>query len=186
MNKLFSPKRITVTAVCIALCSILPPAFHSLGLGSALSPMHIPVLLCGMVCGWACGLICGIAGPILSSLLTGMPGTTMLVSMVPELMAYGLCTGLLMQLVHTKKLYADLYISLAGAMILGRIVGGIAKALFYMGTGTPFSLALWVSSYFTGSIPGIVCHLILIPLLVITLTKARLIPVRYPKEPVHE
>ena len=29
-------------------------------IGSALSPMHIPVLLCGFICGWPYGLIVGL------------------------------------------------------------------------------------------------------------------------------
>lgn len=172
-------KKICITAICLALCCVLPTAFHSLGLGTAFSPIHIPVLLCGLVCGGSFGAICGIAGPILSSLVTGMPGATMLVSMVPELIAYGLVSGLLMQFVHTGKLIPDLYISLGTAMVLGRVAGGIAKALFYMGTGESFSLAIWVSSYFVSALPGIICHLILIPILVVTLMKAHLIPKRY-------
>ena len=67
------------------------------------------------------------------------------------------------------------------AMLLGRIAGGIASALFYMGNGGSFGIAMWASSYVIGSFPGIICHLILIPLLVLTLTKAKIIPARYPK-----
>ena len=35
-------------------------------------------LLCGIVCGGGYGLLCGILGPILSSLLSGMPPMMML------------------------------------------------------------------------------------------------------------
>lgn len=174
-------KRICISAACIALCCVLPGAFHSVGLGTAFSPLHIPVLLCGIVCGPVYGLLCGIAGPVLSSVITSMPGAQMLVSMVPELVTYGLITGLGMKLVHTGKVHADLYLSLGIAMVAGRIVGGIAKALFYMGSGEAFTLAIWASSYFVSTLPGIICHLILIPLLVLTLTKARVIPARYSK-----
>lgn len=174
-----STKKICISAVCVALCCVLPTAFHSLGLGTAFSPMHIPVLLCGMVCGGMYGAICGIIGPILSSIITGMPGTTMLISMVPELLTYGLATGLMMKYVRTGKVPADVYAALAAAMVLGRIVGGIAKALFYMGSGEPFTLAIWASSYFVASVPGIIAHLILIPVLVAALMKSRIIPKRY-------
>lgn len=179
MDKMSNVKKICVTAVCIALCCVLPTLFHSIGLGTAFSPIHIPVLLCGIVCGGSYGLICGLVGPILSSVITGMPGAAMLVSMVPELIAYGLAAGLIMGFVHTGKLYADLYLSLGTAMILGRVIGGIAKALFYMGTGEAFTLTLWASSYFITTLPGIICHLILIPVLVVMLMKARVIPKRY-------
>ncbi len=174
-----SIKKICVTAIMIALCCILPTMFHLAGLGTAFSPMHIPVLLAGLICGGWYGLCCGVIGPVLSSILTGMPGATMLISMIPELITYGLVTGLMMRYVRTGKLTADLYISLSTAMLAGRVVGGIAKALFYMGTGEAFTLAVWASSYFVTSLPGIICHLILVPLLVMALHRAKLIPARY-------
>ena len=179
MTNLTSTKKICITAVCLALCCILPMAFHSIGLGSALSPMHIPVLLCGIVCGGLPGLACGIVGPILSSVLTGMPPVPMLIRMIPELAVYGLATGLMMNYIRTGKHLADLYISLGIAMVLGRIAGGIASAFFFMGNGEGYSIAIWASSYFVTAVPGIVAHLILVPVLALTLTKAGVIPKRY-------
>lgn len=184
MKQILSVKQACITAVCIALCCVLPIAFHAVGLGSTFSPMHIPVLLCGMVCGWGCGVVCGIAGPLLSSVVTGMPGATGMIFMVPELIVYGLATGLLMKFVRTGKLFGDLYLSLAGAMLLGRVAGGIVSAVFYLGKGQPFGIAMWASSYLLGTLPGIVCHLILIPALVLALMKAKLIPARYPASQV--
>lgn len=179
--KMSPVKQITVTAACIALCYVLPMVFHATGLGSILSPMHIPVLLCGLICGGLNGLICGIAGPILSSVLSGMPSATGLIFMVPELAVYGLVSGLAMRLIRTGKLFGDLYVSLLIAMVLGRVAGGIASACFYMGSGEAFTLAVWVSSYFLGTLPGIICQLILIPLLIAVLVRSRLIPNRYPQ-----
>ena len=181
MKTMSSAKRMTVTAVCIALSCVLPTAFHAVGLGTALSPIHIPALLCGLICGPVYGAVCGLVGPILSSLITSMPGAAMLPSMVPELITYGLAAGLLINLVRTGKTTADLYISLGAAMLLGRIVGGIAKALVFMGSGKAFTLALWVSGYFVATLPGIACHLILIPVLYYALMRAKLIPGRYEK-----
>lgn len=176
-----SAKRITLCAVCIALCYALPIAFHSVGLGSALSPMHIPVLLCGLVCGGGSGLICGIVGPILSSVLSGMPPMTMLVRMLPELCVYGLTGGLAMKYIRTGNSAADVYISQIIAMIAGRIVGGIATAIFFTVTSGVYSLGLWVTSYFVEAVPGIVAHLVLVPVLVLSLQKAKLTPRRYAK-----
>lgn len=181
MTKISSVKRITVTAVCVALCCVLPMAFHAVGLGTTFSPIHIPSLLCGLICGPVYGALCGFVGPLLASVITGMPGPAVLPSMVPELMAYGLVAGLLMRFVRTGKTTADLYISLGAAMVLGRVVGGAAKALVYMGNGEAFTLAVWVSGYFVATLPGIVCHLILIPVLYYTLVRAKLIPGRYGK-----
>lgn len=174
-----SVKRLCVTAVCLALCVVLPMAFHSVGLGSALSPMHIPVLLCGVVCGGWYGLACGIVGPVLSSALTGMPGIPMLVRMIPELAVYGLATGLAMKYIRSGKYLADLYISLGLAMVLGRIAGGISSAFFFLGSGEAYSIAAWASGYFVTALPAIAVHLILVPVLAMTLTKAGVIPKRY-------
>ena len=178
-----SIKRICICAICTALCYVLPIAFHTVGLGSVLSPMHIPVLLCGLVCSGFYGGFCGIAGPILSSVLSGMPPATMLITMLPELFVYGLVAGLMMKRVRTGKYLTDLYISLGTAMVLGRIAAGIAKALFItlFVTGDTFTIGLWLSSYFVGAVPGIAAHLILVPLLAVTLTKAKIIPSPYSK-----
>ena len=173
-----STKKICISAVCIALCYALPVAFHTIGLGTVFSPMHLPVLLCGLICGWACGAVCGIAGPVLSSMLTGMPAGVMLIYMIPELCVYGLCAGLLMKRIRTGRLYLDLYLALIPAMLLGRVAGGAARALFYLSTAQPYSLALWVGAYFVETMPGAVLQLIVLPALVVMLEKASLIPGR--------
>ena len=181
MKQMTSPKRITLCAVCIALCYVLPIAFHGIALGSILSPMHIPVLLCGLVCGGGYGFICGVIGPVVSHLLSGMPPLMMLARMIPELCVYGLVGGIAMKYIRTGRNAADVYVSLILAMIAGRIVGGIATAIFYTVTSGVYSIALWATSYFVESVPGIVAHLIIVPALVLTLQKARLIPARYTK-----
>ena len=126
-NKLSHIKCLTFTAVCLALCVVLPLALHAIpDAGTLLSPMHLPVLLCGLICGWPYGLICGLLGPVLSSAITGMPPAAYMPPMIVELAVYGFVSGLLMQLICTKNLYADMYISLLVAMLLGRIVAGAA------------------------------------------------------------
>jgi len=175
-------KKITLCAICIALCVVLPTAFHVFGpVASVLSPMHIPVLLCGLVCGWPFGAFCGIAGPLLSSMITSMPPAAALVHMLPELCVYGLASGLLAKLVRTGNVYGDIYCALAPAMLLGRIVGGVARTLFMLGNGQAYTLALWAGTYLVEAIPGIILHLILVPALVLALTRAGLVPARYPK-----
>ena len=130
-----SIKKICLCAICTALCYVLPLAFHPLVMGTALSPMHIPVLLCGLLCGWPYGAFCGVVGPLLSSLLSGMPPAAMLLYMIPELCVYGLFSGLLLKWFRTGHAYADLYLALVPAMLLGRIAGGIARAIFYLPSG---------------------------------------------------
>ena len=175
--KLSNVKRLTITALSIALCVVLPIAFHVIpNAGAVMLPMHIPVLLCGLICGWQYGLLCGILGPLVSSLVTGMPPAAILPGMIVECGMYGCVGGLLMERIRTGSLYADLYLSLPIAMLAGRVISGIVKAVIL----TPgLSFAAWATASFVTALPGISIQLILIPTLVVALTRAGLIPARY-------
>lgn len=172
-------KTLVLAALFLALAYVLPFFTGNIPqIGSMLLPMHIPVLLCGLVCGWPYGLVTGLLGPLLSSIITGMPPAAMLPSMMVECGVYGLVTGLMMRFIRTKNGLADLYISIVLAMILGRTVAGLAKAIIFTPGTAPFA---WVTTSLVAGIPGIVIQLILMPLVILALTRARLIPTRYPK-----
>ncbi len=177
MKRLYSLYHFVATAICIALCCVLPFIFHAIPNGGALfSPMHLPVLLCGIICGPQYGLICGLFGPLLSSILTGMPNMGYLPTMMIELAIYGLITGLVMLYLHTGNQLTDLYVSLLSAMLSGRIIAGIVQAsLFTQGS---YSLKTWISGYFISCFPAIVIQLIFIPILYVALQKAGLVPNR--------
>lgn len=175
----WSTRKLLMAAMCAALCVVLPIAFHLVAnAGTVFLPMHIPVLLCGLICGWPYGLLCGLIGPLLSSVCTGMPPVGYLPAMTLELAVYGLVTGLMMQRIRTGKLYADLYLSLGTAMLCGRVLSGVAKALLFAPGKT--TLAAWAVGSFVTALPGIVIQLALIPTLVVALEKAGLLPGRYP------
>lgn len=177
MKTLSYIKKAILAAACIALCVVLPMAFHSIpNAGGIYLPMHIPVLLCGLICGAPFGLLCGLAGPLLSSLLTGMPAAPMLPGMLVELAAYGLLTGLMMRLIRTRFLGLDLYLSLITALLGGRLLSGVCKALLF--ARGSYSLRAWVTGSFILSWPGLVIQLILIPALYLALERSRLIPSR--------
>ena len=180
MNTVSHIKRITFTAVCLALCVVLPLALHMIpDAGSVISPMHIPVLLCGLICGWPYGLSCGLLAPVISSAITGMPPAAYMPPMIVELAVYGFVAGLLFQMIRTKNLLADMYISLLSAMLLGRIVAGAARALIFAAGN--YSMTVWFTSYFVTALPGIVIHLVVVPVIFLALTQAHLIPKRYYK-----
>lgn len=180
MKKMSVVKKSILTAVCIALCYVVPLLFHGVqNAGRVFLPMHLPVFLCGLLCGWPYGLLCGVAGPALSSVLTQMPSVAMLPSMMLELAVYGAVAGLMMQLVHTKNTYADLYISQITALVCGRVIAGLAQALIFA-RGT-YSITAWVSGYVVTSWPGTLIQLVLLPSVVFALMKAHLVPERYPK-----
>ena len=173
-------KKSIITAACIALCYVIPLMFHGIqNAGSIFCPMHIPVFICGLICGWQYGLLCGIAGPALSSALSGMPPVAILPSMMVELAAYGTAAGLMMKLVRTKSTYADLYISLIVAIVCGRVLAGLAKALIF--ARGSYSMSAWIAGSVVTSWPGTVIQLVFIPTIVFALMKSHLIPERYPK-----
>ena len=179
MKEMSVVKKSIITAVCLGLCVVLPQAFHAIpNAGSTYLPMHIPVLLCGLICGWPFGLLCGLAGPALSTLFTGMPPVAYLPPMLVECAVYGLMAGLMMKVIRTGKIYVDLYASLIIAMLSGRIVAGLAKALIFAKGN--ITMGAWATSYFVTSLPGILIQIVLIPTIVFALMKARLIPLRYP------
>jgi len=181
MSQMSHLRKSVTTAMLIAVCVVLPMAFHMIpyGLaGRALLPMHIPVLLAGLICGPAFGLIAGIAGPILSHIFTGMPPQGIMQSMVIELGVYGFVSGLMITYVRTKRVSFDLYIALIVAMLAGRVVAGTVQALFLF-DGT-YLIGMWVSAYFAYALPGIIIQLAFIPSVVIALERERVIPNRYP------
>lgn len=170
-------KKLTLASVCIAMCVVLPIAFHSVpNGGSIFLPMHIPVLICGMLCGWPYGLLCGLMGPLLSSMITGMPPAAMLPAMMVECGTYGAVSGLVLKFLRSGKLYVDLYVALVAAMIAGRVISGIAKALIF---SPGMAMSAWVTASFVTALPGIVIQLVFLPGVVAMLMKARVIPQRY-------
>lgn len=168
-------KDLVSAALCVALGLIVPQVFHLIpfvgavpNLGGVFLPMHIPVLLCGFLCGWRYGAACGAIVPLLSSVVTGMPVLwPQGVSMVFELAVYGLVTGLLY-----RGMNKNVYLSLVAAMIAGRAVSGIAKAVLFGMAGKPFGMAAFLSGAFTMAVPGIILQLVLVPVLVVALEKA--------------
>jgi len=171
---MFKTKKLVITALLIALGIVLPVALHSIpNAGSIFLPMHIPVLLCGLMLGWQYGLACGVLTPVLSSLITGMPPFAYLPSMVFELAAYGLVAGLLIKYVRTKSKIANTYIALIGAMLAGRVLFGLLNALIFRFGA--YSLSIWLAGAFVTALPGILIQLIIIPVLILAIEKAKLI-----------
>lgn len=166
-----SVKNLIIAALCVALGLVLPSVFHLLGSGSVFLPMHIPVLLCGLICGWRYGALCGFIVPLLSSILTGMPPLFPVApAMMLELAAYGALTGLLY-----RKLGQNIYVSMLGAMLAGRIVSGVANVVLMGVAGRPYGLSAFLTASFVTSLPGIAIQLISIPLLVVSFQRAGLI-----------
>ena len=167
-------RKMTYSALYLAIAIVLPFLTGQIPeIGSILSPMHIPVLLCGFVCGWPWGVAVGFIAPLLRSVLFGMPPMLTAVAMTFELGTYGLLSGLLYK-VLPKKTWS-VYAALISAMIAGRVVWGLARWLIAGLQNTNFTSALFIAGAVTSAIPGIILHIVLIPIMVIALDRTNLV-----------
>ncbi|NLC47498.1 MAG: ECF transporter S component [Firmicutes bacterium] len=150
------------TALLLALGVLLPRIFHSVRLGRAFLPMHLPALLAGLLLGPGSGLIVGVLTPLLSTLFTGSPPPAIAVPMLVELGAYGLAGGLLYQ-----KRRLNVYLSLVLAIVCGRLVYGLFGATLLPLLGfDPIPVFYLFTAGLLEAIPGLVLQLVVIPLIV--------------------
>lgn len=167
-------RKLVFSAMFLTLCMVLPYLTGQIPqIGSALSPMHIPVFLCGFVCGWPWAMAVGAIAPLLKHFALGpMPPLLTAIAMTFELAAYGAVSGLMYKLLPRKKW--AIYASLVTAMMAGRLVWGCVKFIMagLQHTTFPFS-AFWAGAV-ANAIPGIILHIVLIPLLVMALERAHL------------
>ena len=165
-------QKLAIAALCLALCMVLPFLTGQIPeIGSMLCPMHIPVLLCGFLCGPAWAVVVGATAPLLRFILFGMPPLFPTgVAMCVELATYGAVSGILYQLLPKKPV--NIYVSLIVAMLAGRIVWGIVQVVLMGLQGSSFTWTAFIASAFTQAIPGIILHIVLIPLIVLALQKA--------------
>ncbi|MBD9196072.1 MAG: ECF transporter S component [Clostridiales bacterium] len=167
-------RHLVYAAVCLALCMLLPFLTGQIPqIGSALSPMHIPVLLAGFLCGPWWAMAVGFVAPMLRHVWLGMPPLITAIAMSFELAAYGLFSGLLYRLLPKKTV--NIYVSLIGAMILGRIVWGIAMMVISGVSGSAFTWSAFIAGALLNAVPGIILHIVLIPILVMALKRAKVL-----------
>jgi len=174
MKKL-SVRKLVLSGLFIALGLVMPFLTGQIpSVGSRLLPMHIPVLLCGFVCGWPYGLIVGFIVPLFRSVLFGMPPMVpTAVAMAFELAAYGFAAGISYKLLPKRHVY--IYVSLIASMIFGRIVWGIASYIIYGFIAKAFTWEVFMAGAFINALPGIVIQIVLIPVIIIALSKAKLL-----------
>ena len=168
-------KKLVYAALCLALCMVLPFLTGQIPtIGKRLSPMHIPVFLCGFLCGWPWGLAVGVIAPVLRSLLFGMPAMYPdALCMAFELATYGAVSGILYKILPRKPW--SVYVTLLIGMVAGRLVWGAAKWALLGLSGASFTFKMFLAGAVLNAVPGIVLHIILIPAIVLALEKAGLI-----------
>lgn len=166
---------VALSAMFLALAYTLPFLTGQVPqIGSMLCPMHVPVILCGFVCGAPWGLVVGFAAPLLRSLTLGMPVLfPQAVAMAFELAVYGLVSGIMYCALPKKKI--SVYLSLIIAMVAGRLVWGLVWLICTGFDPSKFGFAAFWAGAVTNAIPGIILQVIIIPVAVILLEKAKLI-----------
>ncbi len=167
---------LALSAMFLALGLVLPFVTGQIPqIGNMLLPMHIPVLLCGLICGWQYGGVVGLICPLLRFALFSKPPMPGAIAMAFELCAYGVIVGFLYG--HSKwKCVRALYRSLLIAMIGGRIVWGVARVVMLGVMKVPFSWEIFISEALLTAIPGIILQLVLIPVIMVALDRAKLVP----------
>lgn len=170
-------KNLVTAALMLALAYVLPNFTGNIPqIGSMLlphAPAHHTVRLPGRR-SW--GAAVGFIAPLLRSVLTGgyPPMFPTAIAMAFEMAAYGFVSGVLSH--HRLPLtLKGIYISLLSAMVCGRVVWGVVMAIITLG-GDGFTFAAFIAGAFTNAIPGIILQLIAVPVLVLALQKAKLVP----------
>lgn len=164
-----------LAALMLALSWLMPMlALLNPAIAKAVSPMHIPVFLCGFLCGMPWAPIVGFIAPLLRSVTSGMPALyPNALGMAFELCTYGLVTALLSRLLPRRPIFT--YVSLVTAMLAGRLVWGVASLVLYGLGGSAFTLEMFLAGAFTNAVPGIVCHIAIIPPIVLALRRAKIL-----------
>lgn len=168
-------RKITVSALMLSIGLVLPLLTGQIKeIGDTLLPMHIPVLLCSVICGWQYGMTVGLMLPFLRSFIFGMPPLfPNAVWMALELAAYGFAFGFIYYKFKARKTQ-HIYISLLSAMLFGRVIWGIAKAILLGLKGKPFGISAFIAGGFLDALPGIILQIILIPIIIIILNKSKI------------
>lgn len=171
-------KKLAVAAMLFAVGMILPFFIGQIpAIGKMLLPMHIPVLLCGFIVGWPYGALIGFLLPIVRGLVFGMPPLyPNAIAMAFEMATYGFVSGFLYSRAKWQCTRM-LYISLISAMIAGRIVWAFAEVILLGIGGNSFTWKMFISGALLNAIPGIIVQLVLIPLIMVALKRAKVVPI---------
>ena len=170
--------KLSMAALCLAMCLILPSITGGIPyIGNLISPMHIPVFLCGFLCGPVWGFAVGLTAPILRYFIFQAPMLPIAIPMMGELAVYGLSCALFYKFLPKKNI--NIYTSLIAAMIIGRFAGiGVKYVLFGIGYIEKTALSVLLESYFVTALPGIAIHLLLIPAILFALKQAKIFPLK--------
>lgn len=173
MQRTSKTTKLVYSAALLAIGMVLPFLTGQIPeIGSKLSPLHLPVLVCGFLCGWQYGLAVGFILPLLRSFIFTMPPLVpAAASMAFEMAVYGAVTGIVYQMFHGRR--GGIYIALIAAMICGRFVWGLVSVPLYGLAGKAFSWQMFLAGGFINAVPAIILQIILVPAIIMALKHAK-------------
>lgn len=171
-------RKLCFAALLLALGWLLPLLTgQNRDLGNMLSLIHIPAYLGGFLLGPWYGVLLGLLIPLSRSVIFGMPVLyPRALCMAFEMAAYGGVCGGFFHFLGNKKMkkFASIYISILPAMLLGRVIWGIGRAVCGLFSAEPFTWAAFVAGGFVTAWPGMIAQFILLPVLVMALERSGL------------
>ena len=170
-------KKLSYSAILMATGIVLPFFTGQIPeIGNMLLPMHLPVIVAGLVCGWKYGAAVGFILPLLRSLMFSRPVLyPSAIAMALELCTLAAVCGSLFALSRHSCIYS-LYRALICGILASRAVWGVAMSLLMLGGAEGFTFTAFILGAFVNSALGIFFELILVPLIMVALGKARIIP----------
>lgn len=164
----------TLSAIIAIACAVvLPQIIHTIGLvsgsnsalGEILLPMHLPIILVGFIAGPYAGTLTGLLAPVISFILTTMPGQLMLPFITIEMVCYGLAAGLI------RNAKVNSLVKVIIVQIVGRTVRAVAiLAGFYLFAGA-VAPKIILTSIAVGFV-GILIQWMVIPMIIKCISKA--------------
>lgn len=161
-------KQISLIALFIALCLLVPIVFHMVGLGKMLLPMFLPILLAGFIIKFPAATLVGLLGPWVSALVTGMP--PMFPTALSMSVEGSVTSGLASYLYHKKKL--PVWFCIIIPVIAQRAARILMLLLILPLFGLP-AKALSLAD-FAYTFPGVILQVAFVPLILKMLWKTKL------------
>ncbi|PLV58339.1 ECF transporter S component [Thermotoga sp. KOL6] len=149
-------KRLTYTAMWLAVGIALAYLFHLVNLGRMFLPLHLVAMLAGATSGAFVGGIVGAFLPLLSFLTMGMPPFPIFLFMIPEIFFYGFIPGIMKR--------SNIFLRLLIAILVGRLVYSISYYTIGLLIGIKLQPITSVILSFTTGIPGVILQFIVVPL----------------------
>lgn len=162
-------QQITLIALFIALCLLVPFLFHLVGLGKMFLPMFLPILLSGFMIKFPAATLVGLLGPWVSALVIGMP--PLFPTALSMSVEGSVTSGMASSLHHKKQL--PLWLCLIVPVIAQRVARILMLLLILPLFGLPAKALSLVD--LTYSFPGVILQLALVPIILKMLWKTKLV-----------